>query len=705
MKKKMKKSIFLTTIFIISAMTPLLSTAIAEEPETSQAGTNSFIYGWGNVLTNWDPAIATASELTQMIRHTQEMMIWTDHSGAARPFLATSWQTHGRLDEVSSGGPNTGGIKAITYNLRQGVTFQDGSEWNATVLKWNIERNQYISGYVDPQWKAFHWFNPSTQAARFTPSWNLSWYQYDLFGLGDFIPVINKTEIISNYVVNITLNTWAEPVNSVAMNTRVISMQAYYPWTNITMIGWGQNPAFPQDDPATYPGHMIGTGPYIFEFADPTVTQTLKANKNYEYWNRTALEADGLFSPTEFYIRMFADAGARTNALLAGEIDSCGHILQVPISDLPAVIADPLLNFYPTIFDPSIDCMTYLNTEGLDAPIVGGTYDGQTPREVFPDNFATVIGQPNGTELPGGVNRTVRRALSYAYDYVAYTTEAYATGVGIITTTPYGMGSIWRNDAITAPYYDLTIAREILLSDPYYAAQCAARGLGLANDTDTWKAVGLGGNPIQTYSMLRSETSYKEPFMREALASLGFGLTVRVVEFVWQDWVATGKAVMFDMFTYIWINDVVDPIYYMSLLYKSTSRRIPNFLYNYAHLTNDSIDGWLTNIPFSGAGKQAMYDEMADSLLNYHAPWLYCGQYQFGLAVNSGWEVTTESQQFPGPTGMGVFAAWIGGSRETVSPPSAPEAPEDMTVVIVVVVSISVAALVVIAYVYMKKRK
>ncbi|HEC39732.1 MAG TPA: hypothetical protein ENI29_15945, partial [bacterium] len=40
----------------------------------------------------------------------------------------------------SVGFNNTGGYKSTTFTLRENVTFSDGSAWNATVFKWNIDR-------------------------------------------------------------------------------------------------------------------------------------------------------------------------------------------------------------------------------------------------------------------------------------------------------------------------------------------------------------------------------------------------------------------------------------------------------------------------------------------------------------------------------------------------------------------------------------
>jgi len=72
-------------------------------------------------------------------------------------------------------------------------------------------------------------------------------------------------------------------------------------------------------------------------------------------------------------------------------------MLQQQLTDLPAIKADSLLNYFPTIYDPSIDCIPWLGAEGLDTPCVnvpnkigplsGENYtqfEGWTPREMYP---------------------------------------------------------------------------------------------------------------------------------------------------------------------------------------------------------------------------------------------------------------------------------------------------------------------------------
>jgi peptide/nickel transport system substrate-binding protein len=59
-----------------------------------------------------------------------EGLISVDFSGTSTPLLATSWTIAQDL-------------KSVTFNLRKGVKFHDGSDFNAQVAKWNFD--QYIA--------------------------------------------------------------------------------------------------------------------------------------------------------------------------------------------------------------------------------------------------------------------------------------------------------------------------------------------------------------------------------------------------------------------------------------------------------------------------------------------------------------------------------------------------------------------------------
>jgi ABC-type transport system substrate-binding protein len=699
MKLKTKIGVIISTVLLISMSTPFIS-VFASALNTAQAERVSFVWGAGGVggdLGRWDPACATTTQFGAL-----EPMIWMDTDYNLHPLLATSWTVYPRPDE----GGNTGGVKAISFTLRENVTFMDGSEWNATVAKWNWDRCNYISGYNITNWKSRYWFNPAAQEPYFTANWNLSWYKNDPFGIG-VVPIINESIVVSDYVINFTLNKWRTETAWFG-NLLMISMDTYKDYFYEGILGYGDDPAYPASEVPV----LIGTGPYKFEWVDAVVSQSALASKNEDYWNKTALEARGLFVVEDSYTQWYSTPGARTNALIAGDTDASSWMLQAQLTDLPALNASILHELYPAGYDPSIDCITMLGTEGCDVPLYGiptwlaaygintTALEGLTLREMFP-TLAPLIGQAPGTELPGGVNRTVRRAISYAFDVDNYVDVSYANVGGIKCTTPLSQESIYYDPSVPVPYYDLTKARQILLDDPYYAAQLAARNLGVGNSSAEWQAVAMS-NPIRTYQFLGTVGSVKPSFLTECLHNLAFGVVVTEIDNMYTDWMSPGKTLMYDMWSYIWLNDARFPLDFfgsgMNLLYNSRMMRLPYFGYNFAMVVNSTIDNYLADIPFQGGmAQQHLFNNLSYDLMNYHYPWIYLGNAGLGFAANAGWEFAPRSIN---PTGVPPYMPYIGGSRMTVAPPEAP-IPGYSLVALTIFGLISVVG---ITYV-MKKRK
>ncbi len=683
------KIIFLVSIILFMSA-PII--ASADNPSTSQSTKKSFVVGtWvASGFGDWDPAIYISLPNNYYIWACLETLLWTDFNDISYPVLATNWTIYPRADE----GGHSGGVKAIAFSLRQGVTFHDGSAWNATVAKWNLDRSIVISGNLtgtgDAQNRDLFWFDASQWDDEFTPNWNLSWYKSDPFGLGNEIPIINKTEIINPYLINITFNTWTNgPGYFEGATFTMISMESYNDWDESPIFGVGEHPDFPQDNPAVFPGHLIGTGPYIFDYYDAAVTSTGHIIKNNNYWNRTALESEGLFSITDVYHRHYADFESRTTAILTGEIDYIADLAQIPITDHEAVMTDPMLKYIPTYLDPGIVDITFKCEEGLNTPTpIEDGYYGANPKQIYQNLFYL--------PLPAGLNRTVRRALSYSFDYQTYF-DVVQGGWGNITQSCLGLESIYYNPAIAQPYYDVTKAREILLSDPYYAAKATARGLSFSNTTQQWNAVALS-NPIDTHNMIYTTGSETAVFMEAALKDIGFGFQGYEDPNVWINQVATGLAILYDMFPFLWPNSATNPWPAMNAFYTSKNRVIPYFGYNFCFLANDTIDDLFTQIYFS-ADPQPLYDQLAYDLQNYHVPFLYISQYQQGFGINKGWDFTP---QMPVRIGFSAlpYYPWISGNR--VIEPIAPLIPGyDLPLVLL----ISFFTLFGVIYVAMKRKR
>ncbi|NVM43402.1 MAG: hypothetical protein HWN79_00660 [Candidatus Lokiarchaeota archaeon] len=688
MKTITRKSILLVFLTFLTVF-PVISVAVvANVPKLAQEERVSFVVGEGGtgaMLDDWDPAIATTGNFGSL-----EPLVWANWvDRQAYPMLATGWTIHPRRDE----GGNTGGVAAISFTLRQGVEFMDGLKFNASVVKWNFDRMHAITQQntvPHKRWQGNWWFDPSSVAHRFTEHWNLTWGLSDPFGNGK-VPIINETIIVSEYLVNFTLNKYAATPQR---------------FSNLPLISSKEYAAFATDVIRGYSGqgvdHCVGTGAYQFVYADNVVTNTQYSVKNENYWNKDYLESQGLFVVDDAYVRWYATSDARTTALLAGDIDSSGWQAQNKLTDMDALEASAYHTLYPTEYDPSYTTVQFSCKENNDKPIgvfAGSPYDGWSLRDYWP-TWAAANGIP-GVPLAQGVNKSVRQAISYAFNYQNYMDVQYADIGAVRCDSPLGAECVWNDGTVPGYDYDVIKARETLLNDPYYLAKATARGLDVNSATSEWNGI-AGTNPINTFTYLDGGTPHKLATLEKALNDLGFAMNSTISTAIDTQWMHTKKAMQFDMFSYIWPSDPLYPMDWMgvgmNLLYNSYAVAIPS-LYNFGMLQNSSIDILMANIPFAGTAAQPLYNELC-AMLYREANHLYIAQAQRGVCVNSGWNVTQAALEQGG--GRWVRTEQLGGARLTAAPPAPPEIPGYPTLILVL---FSFAAILGLGYNITRKRK
>jgi len=637
----------ITTIFIVLLMFfSIPSGNITAQPKTSQTPSTNFVIGIGLGTANWDPAAYVAGVQEYYMTGSLEQLVrWNEPDNSVNPLLATNWTIYERVPETGPWENYSGGIKAIAFSLRQGVKFHDGSDFNATVAAWNFDRWRAVSGNETGQSAIVSmagWYDASTWADSYTPNWNLTWGlgSPNSFGFDNMVPIINKTEIINPYLINITLNPWAAAlVGTSAQNVGflpMLSMESYVNYTNKPL------PALTVDPPG-YPGHYIGTGPYEFDFIDETVTQTGRMIKFNDYWNRTALEAAGWYTIDEINVRHFADQNVRTTALLNGEVDWIGDQRQIPITDHQSIIDDPLTDVYKIRYDRAPLFISLMSKEGLDTVVTSGSFAGLTPRQAFPILAMPVFGiNVSETPMTQGINRTVRQALSYAFDYVNL--ETAIGGWGQISQHYLGPQSQFYNPAIPAPYFNVAKAREILLNDPYYGPLCVDRGLSISNSTDDWNDI-AASNPLESHTMLYPGGGVGESwgplfpvFMEPALASIGCGFDSTSTNDIITS-VLTGQFLLYDMVTFMMDIAPTDPRAGLLGAFTGERRFFPHFAPNFPHTANSTIDKIIYDMQFKALNTlQDDLDIVVDHLQNYEIPWLLIERYNISFGMNAGFD-------------------------------------------------------------------
>jgi len=191
-------------------------------------------------------------------------------------------------------------------------------------------------------------------------------------------------------------------------------------------------------DGTTYTG-PVGTGPYKWVDYDP-VAQLVHLEKFTHYWNATALEADGLFGVTDYYVRFIADKTPALAALKNGEVDMLDPNYMIHV-DIPTI-------------DPSWGRV--LIHEGTGIQEVG--FNAQHP--VFGTGVDTPLGQSDPSRAAEAASY-VRIAIDYAIPRQLIIDNLLAGygkpgAVHWLPTNPY------YNASVTPRPYDLAMAREYL---------------------------------------------------------------------------------------------------------------------------------------------------------------------------------------------------------------------------------------------------
>jgi len=228
-----------------------------KEEKPKKAPEQVLIFGSSGDVARLDPGDVTDGESIQRMDNIFEALVeYKPGSTEIMPGLATSW-------EVSPDG------KEITFMLRKGVKFHDGTDFNADAVVFSFAR-QY-----DPE-------HPHHQYGQWA-YWG--WMFYD----------IDRVEKIDDYTVKMYLsNTNASIMTSLAMFTANIVSPA-------NAEKWGED-AF---------AHPVGTGP--FKFVEWVKDDHITLEAYGGYWKgRPKLD--------KLIFRVIPDASARLLALETGEV-------------------------------------------------------------------------------------------------------------------------------------------------------------------------------------------------------------------------------------------------------------------------------------------------------------------------------------------------------------------------------------------------
>ncbi len=165
----------------------------------------------------------------------------------------------------------------LTCYVRKNVEFHDGTPFNATAVKWNIDRIQRLATIPIDSWGG-------QTCAR-------------LWQFPDGTWIINETKVLDEHTVKIVLNKPFAPLRSLlAMPLSLMLSPSSTPDNAFNGI---------------IPGTLYGTGPFIYSAYEEDEYITLSPNPNY-WGGRPAFD--------NVIIKLFPNHTARYEAMLSGEL-------------------------------------------------------------------------------------------------------------------------------------------------------------------------------------------------------------------------------------------------------------------------------------------------------------------------------------------------------------------------------------------------
>jgi len=259
-----------------------------------QAAGGTLVYGLGfDVDGTLDPQVTNYDSTIRIMLNVCEPLVWMPNATDFKPGLADSW-------DISADG------KEYTFHLKKGVTFHDGTPFNADAVKYTFDRviaADLQAAVATPV--------ASASATPVAATVITAGQSHDQLGPYD------HSEVIDANTVKVVLKTPFAPFLS--------GLNGYLGIVSPTAVEKMGLDAF-----ARAP---VGTGPYIFKEWVEADHVTLTKNAAYA-WGSSSFTNSGAAYFDELNFKIIPDASVRTGTLISGETQYIDTIDTLQHDDL-----------------------------------------------------------------------------------------------------------------------------------------------------------------------------------------------------------------------------------------------------------------------------------------------------------------------------------------------------------------------------------
>ena len=250
MKTNVKYAFLSVILITLTAVSPLLVNGTVEEQRPMVVGTIGTITHLDPHKTYWSSDINTFMQSCEGLFQTN---LSDGPLYPIAPYLAASWGTW-----------DADGL-TWTIPLREGVTFHDGTPFNASIVEWNYARIQAFMEAGICEWETLAKVANRSWGGE-TPGASAE------YNASEYIFILNNVTVVDEYTVSLGFHY---------KDARALSLMAYQGWVFIS-----PNSVDPADSAVVTLPPLVGTGPYILQSIEADGSRTFVAYE--DYWRGVA---------------------------------------------------------------------------------------------------------------------------------------------------------------------------------------------------------------------------------------------------------------------------------------------------------------------------------------------------------------------------------------------------------------------------------